>query len=197
MTLTANGRTARSCYGPRRAITKVSRLRVRRDGRPVMMKVQRRRGGTTEIGGGGGDGGGDGGGGRGDRAIGRNLERATEVAEMETTASVGERRQLARVYTTALCSRRPHRAVSSRARRTFLFVRTPRSLFVSLFLSFSSSVFPSLTSALFWQRQLLPLSPYTHTHMYRAFFLSSRVLFTFFRLYVSDRSWSSVQFDSR
>lgn len=52
-----------------------------------------------------------GGGGRGGRAIGRNLERATKVAEMETTAGVGERRQLARVYTTALCSRRPHRAV--------------------------------------------------------------------------------------
>lgn len=47
---------------------------------------------------------------------------------MEATAGVGERRQLARVYTTALCSRRPHRAVSSRAKRTFLFVRTPLPL---------------------------------------------------------------------
>lgn len=112
--------------GPRPAIAKVSRLRVRPDGRPVGDG-----GGTTEIGGGGG---GDGSG-RGGRAIGRNLERAMEVAEMETTARVGERRQLARVYTTALCSRRPHRAVSSRARRTFLFVRTPHSLSVSLRLS--------------------------------------------------------------
>lgn len=80
---------------------------------------------------------------------------------METTAGVCERRQLARVYTTALCSRRPHRAVSTRAERTFLFVRTPRSLSVfppkvslSLLLSFS------FTSAPFWQRQLsrLPFS---------------------------------------
>jgi len=109
--------------GPRPAIAKVSRLRVRPDGRPVGDGER-----TTEIGGGGG---GDGSG-RGGRAIGRNLERATEVAEMETTAGVGERRQLARVYTTALCSRRPHRAVSSQASRTFLFVRTPRSLSVSL-----------------------------------------------------------------
>lgn len=55
---------------PRSAIAKVSRLRVRRDGRPVVMEVQRD-GGTTEIGS------------RGGRAIGRNSERATEVAEME------------------------------------------------------------------------------------------------------------------
>lgn len=125
------------------------------------------RDGSTETGGSGqrrvGGGGGGGGGGRGGHAIGRNLERATKVAGMETTAGVGERRQLARVYTTALCSRRPHRAVSSRASRTFLFVRTPRSLPRSLRLSlslFSSLLFSSHGNApmSFCQRQLLPSS---------------------------------------
>lgn len=77
---------------------------------------------------------------------------------METTAGVCERRQLARVYTTALCSRRPHRAVSTRAERTFLFVRTPRSFSLSFSLSLLLSF--SFTSAPFWQRQLsrLPFS---------------------------------------
>lgn len=40
---------------------------------------------------------------------GRSKKRRRRV---ETTTGVGKRRQLARVYTTALCSRRPHRTVS-------------------------------------------------------------------------------------
>lgn len=92
----------------------MSRLRVRRDARSTDRDGNTEAagvGGTTGIGAGRGSVSG-GGGSRGGRAIGRNLERATKVAETETTAGVGERRQLARVYTTALCSRRPHRAVS-------------------------------------------------------------------------------------
>jgi len=147
-----------------------------------------RDGDTTEIGGGDGDGGGeedDGGGGgddgRGGRAIGRNLERATEVAEMETTAGVGERRQLARVYTTALCSRRPHRAVSSEKN---VSICSDTSLDLSLSLSLSLSFrlpFSHSCSVLAKTTSTLPpptLSPHTHI----AVFLFSRILFTFFRL---------------
>ena len=63
---------------------------------------------------------------RGPRTRQRQQGRRSEKRRrrVEATTGVGKRRQLARVYTTALCSRRPHRTISL-------------SLSLSLCLSFS------------------------------------------------------------
>ncbi|KAL0128707.1 hypothetical protein PUN28_003816 [Cardiocondyla obscurior] len=82
--------------------------------------------------------------------------------EMETTAGVGERRQLARVYTTALCSRRPHRAVSSRGERFYLFGHLARSPFLSFF-----SFHRSLLSLLPCQKSSARVSPLNEILRYR------------------------------
>lgn len=86
---------------------------------------------------------------------------------------VCERRQLARVYTTALCSRRPHRAVSSRLEpreRFYLFGHLARSLSptrrspCALFLSLVHlcPLLAKTTLPPFFLRLPFGLSPFTH-----------------------------------
>lgn len=118
------------------------------------------------------------GGGRGGRAIGRNERTRRRWPRMEKTAGVCERRQLARVYTTALCRRRPHRAVLTRAERTFLFVRTPLSLSVSR--SKVSLLSLSLSS-------LLPRSGKDNSPAFLSPSLLSSLLYTISSFKKSDR----------
>ena len=100
---------------------------------------------------------------RGPRTRQRQQGRRSEKRRrrVEATTGVGKRRQLARVYTTALCSRRPHRTIS-----------LSLSLSLSLFLSrveqserfyLSEHLFPFFSLSLSSILSSVPLPPTTAT----------------------------------